>query len=907
MSRVLSTYRLQFSSEYTFSKALPVIEYLHRLGISHIYASPVLSSRKGSTHGYDVVDPTKIDPELGEQKDLMKLISEIQKLEMGWIQDIVPNHMAYSSENKMLYDVLENGPFSQYYNFFDINWESQYENMRGKVLAPFLGKFYSECLENAELQLNYQKSGLNVHYYQHFFPIRIESYPAVFGFDTESLQKALGRKHPDFVKYLGVLNAMKNISIITDIQERSQQISFIKEMLWELYSGNHEIRKNIESILTIFNGTAGEPESFDHLFKLMQEQYYRLSFWKVGTEEINYRRFFNVNELISLRIEDEEVFQTTHKLILDFIKNGAFDGLRIDHVDGLADPTNYLNRLRRAVDKCYILVEKILEYSENLPLFWPVQGTTGYDFLNFMNGIYCDRQNEAAMDRIYIKFIGKRVLFSEMAYEKKRLIVGKHMAGDVDNLAHLLVRILSQYRYGSDFTLYGLRRSLVEILSHFEIYRTYISEENYRDEDRDYIIRAINKSITNMPDFENELLLIQRILLMQSDSQTTAEETDQWYQFIYRFQQLTGPLMAKGFEDTVLYNYNRFISHNEVGGNPGKFGISGIEFHYFNKRKAERWPEAMNATSTHDAKRGEDVRARLNVLSEIPEEWGKYVRLWSKLNRKKKMKTGTVSVPDLNDEYFLYQTLVGSFPQESGDMIPYRNRIKEYSIKAVREAKVHTAWLKPDTEYESSYELFIDRIMDDSTDNIFLKEFLPFQKKISWYGMLNSLSQVILKCTSPGIPDFYQGSELWDLNLVDPDNRRPVDYRKRKQFLKDIEKKYSKDKIRCINDLFDSWTDGRIKMFLIRQLLHARREYHQLFQKGNYIPLEFKGSCRRHVKAFARQFENNVVIVAVPRFFTELIPEKSLPLAESVWNNTHLILPLQLHSIRNLITGEQID
>jgi (1->4)-alpha-D-glucan 1-alpha-D-glucosylmutase len=906
MSIPRATYRLQFNADFNFRSACQIVDFLHQLGISHIYASPILKSRPQSGHGYDVVDPSRIDPELGEKKDLEKLVKDLRKFEMGWIQDIVPNHMAYSSENVLLFDVLENGPFSRYYNFFDINWNHHYENLHGKVLAPFLGKFYDECLENGEIKLKYQKRGLTLHYYQHLFPIRMESYFDFFSHSLQDLRRTLDHKHPDFIKYVGVLNSMKNISALTVQKERYEQTSFIKEMLWELYNGNEQINKCIQSTVSLYNGKAGQPETFDPLHKLINEQFYRLAFWKVGTEEINYRRFFNVNELISLKIEDDEVFYTTHRLILDLVREGFVDGLRIDHVDGLLNPTDYLYLLRREIGDRYLVVEKILEFSENLPEFWTVQGTTGYDFLNYVNGIFCDRKNDNKISRIYEKFIGFRIPYSVQVYEKKRLIVGKHMAGDVDNLAHSLVRISGRYRYGSDFTLYGLRRSLVEILSHFEIYRTYISHNHYRDEDRSYIHKAVEKAKINMPDLINELNFIGKILLLESETVLSRDEKKEWYNFIFRFQQLTGPLMAKGFEDTLLYNYNRFLSLNEVGGNPGKLGVSSIEFHYFNRRRREQWPDSMNTTSTHDTKRGEDIRARLNVLSEIPEEWSQHVRLWARINRRKKTRAGPDRIPDSNDEYFLYQTLIGSFPFADKPQGEYRQRLRDYVIKAVREAKVHTAWLKPDTSYEENYLLFLDQIMEESQDNLFLKEFLPFQRKIAWYGILNSLSQVLIKISSPGVPDFYQGSELWDLNLVDPDNRRAVDYNIRMKQLKEIERKCGENPIACIQKLFSSFQDGRIKLFLIRQLLKFRRDYPQIFREGNYLPAEIKGKFRRNLFSFSRQYGKNWIITITPRFLTELINERELPLGKPVWEDTRLTLPDGISNWREIISSTSV-
>jgi (1->4)-alpha-D-glucan 1-alpha-D-glucosylmutase len=888
----VATYRLQFNPFFGFKEARGLIEYFSELGVSSIYASPIFKARKGSLHGYDVVDPNKLNPELGTAEDFEELIKDLQSRKMGWIQDIVPNHMAYDNQNQMLMDIMENGESSEYFNFFDIEWNHPYESIKGKLLAPFLGRLYGESLEDAEIILKYDSDGFTVNYYDLRLPLRIESYTNIIAHRLRTLKKRLGEDNPDFIKLLAILYSLRNLPASgEDAIERYDQIRFIKRMLWELYTKNHEIKTFIDENIKIFNGEKGNPASFNLFHSLLSEQNFRLSFWKVATEEINYRRFFNINELISLRIEDENVFNHTHSLIFKMTKEEKFTGLRIDHIDGLYDPTNYLSRLKEKVGDIYIVVEKILGLEEDLPSFWPVQGTTGYEFLNYLNGIFCDRKNEKAFKRIYSGFTGLTISYEDLVAEKKRLIIGKHMAGDIDNLAHMMKRISSRHRHGSDITLYGIRRALVEVMALFPVYRTYINQDTFSERDKAYIKEAVRKAMHTNPGLFNELDFIEQFLLIRFGEYLSEDEKKECIDFIMRFQQFTGPLMAKGFEDTTLYVYNRLLSLNEVGGNPNKFGISVEEFHDFNKKRSKAWPNSMNATSTHDTKRGEDVRARINVLSEIPEEWGANIRKWAKLNENKKKIINGKSVPDRNDEYFLYQTLIGAFPFYEEEYDDFVVRIKNYMIKAIREAKVHTAWLKPDTEYEEAFISFVHEILEESENNKFLKGFLLFQKKVAHYGIFNSLSQTLIKITSPGVPDFYQGTELWDLSLVDPDNRRPIDFERRKRLLREIKEREKGDIRNLIAELIRTKEDGRVKLFLIYKALKERNERKELFEKGDYLPLEVKGKYRDHVIAFARMKKKSWAITVVPRFLTSLIKEGEYPIGKIVWGDTCIIIP----------------
>lgn len=903
-----ATYRLQFHSAFGFRDVEALLPYLHELGITDLYASPIFQARKGSLHGYDVVDPGRLNPELGTEEDFRAVSDKLERYGMSWIQDIVPNHMAYDGQNTMLMDVVENGTNSEYHAFFDIEWNHPYEGMRGKILAPFLAQFYSDCLEKDEIRLQYGPTGLGFHYCDLRLPLRIESYNSVFGAAFGALRRKLGGSHPDFIKLLGVFYTLKNLPSGEDHGERSDQVRFLKGMLWELYKTNEEIRQWMDQAVSKFNGEAGRPETFSALDRLHSEQLFRLSFWKMAAEEINYRRFFNINELISLRMEDTEVFQQTHRFIFKLIDENRIHGLRIDHIDGLYDPALYLRTTRQRAGNVYIAVEKILGFQEEIPADWPIQGTTGYDFLNRLNGIFCDRRNEKRFDQIYTRFAGPQKEYAELVSEKKRLIIGKYMAGDVDSLAHLLKSISSRDRYGSDITLYGLRRALVEVLTFFPVYRSYVSPEAYSEPDRKHIRETVRKAELANPGLFHELDFIGRFLLLDFWAGTPEDEKQQWIHFVMRFQQFTGPLVAKGFEDTTFYVYNRLLSLNEVGGDPERFGSRVEEFHEFNENRARRFPHTMNATCTHDTKRGEDIRARINVLSEIPEEWERAIRGWSKINREKKGSIQGQEVPDRNDEYFLYQVLVGGFLLDTTLHDSFLERTKNYMIKAVREAKVHTAWLKPDLAYEEAFLSFIEEILKPVEANPFLNEFVPFARKITYYGMLNSLSQVLLKILSPGVPDFYQGTELWDLNFVDPDNRRPVDFRQRAEGLQELKRREGEDPAALIRELLSGWQDGRIKLYTIYKALNFRRSHKELFQGGAYLPLNASGKARENVCAFARRNEHNWALGAAPRLITRLVAPEKLPLGKEVWEENALGLPPDApRRWLNVFTGEELE
>ena len=629
-----STYRLQFSPSFSFRDAGDILPYLSDLGISDIYASPIFKARKGSTHGYDIVDPNALNDALGTPRDFEGLLLQARVMGFSWLQDIVPNHMAFDRDNKILMALLEKGRGSSFARYFDIDWEHPSESIRGKVLAPFLGKFYSECLESGEIRLQFDAEGLSINYYDLRLPLRIESYYLFFAHDLQKLEALLGEADPDFIKYLGAIHSLPRKP--DGFASQESQTNYVKSLLWHLHENNPCIREFLNQTLELFNGTPGTPHSFDLLDSLLSEQTFRLSFWKFANEEINYRRFFTINELISVRIEDPEVFDEMHKLVFRFMDEKKIAGLRVDHVDGLYDPSRYLKQLRKRQQNSYIVVEKILAEREEIPLNWPIQGTTGYEFLNHVNSVFVKDSHKTEFENLYSRISEGRIPYRKTLLDKKRLISGKHLAGNIDNLARYLKSISSRDRYGRDITLYGLKRALVEVMAQFPVYRTYVNCESALPADLDCLRSAVENALRENPGLMYELKFIEKFMLMAIDQELTAEEKTPAVEFVMQFQQLTGALMAKGFEDTFFYVYNRFISLNEVGGHPDLFGISLADFHDFNTKRARNFPHSLLATSTHDTKRGEDLRARLNVLSEIPEEWESHIRNWQNLNAAKK-------------------------------------------------------------------------------------------------------------------------------------------------------------------------------------------------------------------------------------------------------------------------------
>ncbi len=905
----VATYRIQFNADFTFQSAAEITPYLAGLGISHLYASPVFRAVAGSRHGYDGVDFNELNPELGGQPGFDVLAGQLKTYKMGWIQDIVPNHMAYGFENGMLMDILENGSLSPYYSFFDIDWNHFDEKLRGRLSAPFLGDGFDECLKRNEITLNMNTRGLEAVYYDHRFPLTIDSYPDVLdGDELERLSEGDHRQRSAYKLYADILDRIKSLSLQSDPRLRRSQANAIKQDLEHLYAAKKPIRTLIDKKLEKFNAETKDAGTLCELENILSRQVFRLSHWKTACRAINYRRFFDINELITLRQEDPAVFDETHRLLEKLVKIGVVDGVRIDHIDGLADPLEYLERLKNLLGDVYVVVEKILSFDESQPEDWPDQGTTGYEFGAAVNGLFVDRKNEDAFTSAYEDFTRMTDSFEETVYKSKKNFLNTRLEGDLNNLAVCMAQ-LSDRRTGSPvFTHEKICEALTEILSWFPVYRTYIRNKTPAESDIRYLHAAVEVSVMKTPNLCAELEFIREVLL--DDEKLNLPEADEEIQTLHekairRFQQLSAPLTAKGVEDTALYLYNRLISLNEVGGDPARFGISRNTFHEFIEERLNRRPHSMNATSTHDGKRGEDVRARINVLSEIPDEWKAAIEQWRSVNRAAKTRLSSINAPDDNMEYFLYQTLIGAWPLDGEGNGLFVQRLKDYAVKSAREANAYTSWIDPSQPYEDALLSFIDQILDSSKGTAFLASLIPFCRKIGFYGLFNTLSQTLFKIAAPGVPDFYQGSELFDLNLVDPDNRRPVRYDIREDALCNPGEMESP--LTMIREHLQAWTNGKIKLFLIMKALAARNRNSVLFKDGDYTPLETHGVYEKHITAFARQWDGIWCVAAVPRLLTGLVQEGDFPLGEHVWKDTYIRLPLKSPGVwRNEFTGKDI-
>jgi (1->4)-alpha-D-glucan 1-alpha-D-glucosylmutase len=958
----VSTYRLQLNHLFKFSDAKALVPYLHELGITEVYASPYFKAKKGSLHGYDLLNHNELNPEIGTKKEYDEWISELSRYGMGQILDIVPNHMSITEdENSWWMDVLENGPSSAYANFFDIDWKPVKDELENKVLLPVLGDQYGRILENQELTLAFEEGAFFILYYDRRFPVAPITYKKILELRLEEPKKKMESDHPQLLELLSILTALEHLPPRTEksrekVMERRREKEIIKRRLWNLYHKSGEIRSFIEENLKIFNGDPEDPRSFDLLDDLLNDQVYRLSHWRVATEEINYRRFFDINELAAIRMEHPHVFNEAHRLILRLIQEGKVTGLRVDHPDGLYDPAEYFYHLQKgcfiqfclrevgspsdesafeekvsslydeAISKnpssplrmpLYIVGEKILIKSERMPEDWPIFSTTGYVFLNSVNGIFIDMENGKVFDDIYTRFIKSKVNYQDLVYEKKKLITQTSMPSEINMLGRTLNRISEKNRNTRDFTLNNLTTAIIEVIANFPVYRTYVTYNGVNERDRRYIESAISRAKRKNPALSATVFeFLEDILLLRYPEEFKERDRMEWLDFVMKFQQLTSPVMAKGLEDTAFYVYNRFISLNEVGGNPERFGTPLETFHGQNIERTKFWPNAMIATATHDTKRSEDVRARLNVLSEIPEEWRQGLLRWSRINKRRKSVVDGQWIPDRNEEYLIYQTLVGAWPMGAmNDMEHemFKQRIKDYMLKAVREAKVNTSWISPNLPYEENLMKFIDAILSPSSSNYFLIDFETFQKKISQFGMLNSLSQTLLKITCPGIPDFYQGTELWDLSLVDPDNRRPVNFEIRSKRLAELKKRMERagsSLTEFSRDLVRDWRDGSIKLYVTLKALHFRRENHLLFQEGSYIPLVGSGDLKEHLCAFSRGRGEEAVLVAVPRFLVRLAKNPDeMPFGESVWGDSCVLIPGEIpgKAFRNIFTGETLQ
>jgi (1->4)-alpha-D-glucan 1-alpha-D-glucosylmutase len=927
ISTPTATYRLQFHGGFTFRDAERLVPYLHSLGVSHVYCSPYLKARAGSAHGYDITDHNALNPEVGDEEAFSAFVEALHRHGMGQILDFVPNHVGIGGhENRWWLDVLEYGQSSPYAEFFDIDWEPAKAELRRKVLLPFLGDHYGQVLERGELELRLDSSTgtLSVWYHEHRFPIAPRTYARVLGSRLWELERRGSPGDARLADLIPVVQAFHELAPPGASARRRatlrQEADEAKAALAALVRAQPAIAAYIEGALREINGSPGHRKSFQSLHRLLETQHYRLAFWRVAADEINYRRFFDINDLAGLRMEREDLFDLTHRRLFDWAEEGQVHGVRIDHVDGLSDPKSYCQRIRqRFPDRpLYLIVEKILAPHEKLRPDWPVDGTTGYEFLNLVNGLFVDSPGERPLDQSYERFAGRSLSFDDILHISKKNVMNFLLGSELQVLANQLDRIAESDWRTRDFTLNSVKEALKDIIACFPVYRTYVSAVGTHPDDQRDIEWAVQGGRKRSFDPEPSLFQwIQQILagdLLRGPMPYAVRR--EVIRFITKFQQYTSPVMAKALEDTSFYRYHRLVSLNEVGGDPRRFGISLEDFHAANEERAARWPRAMLTTSTHDTKRSEDVRARINVLSEIPEEWEEKVQSWTRLNRRFKELVDGQAAPTTNHEYLLYQTLMGSWPVEQEIMIPeelpgYRERIDAYMIKAAREGKESSSWHNPDAAYEKALSGFVQKILDPSDADAFLGDLLPFASRIAQLGATNSLSQLLLKLTAPGIPDIYRGCELWDLSLVDPDNRRPVDYENRARLLSELKKKFDASDPRRAADvraLAETWWDGRLKLLLTWKLLEFRREHRELFLEGSYRPLSTRGDRARNVCAFAREDRGSTLMVASPRLCARLERDNSpFPLGRTAWGDTMVSWPgNEVDLFQDIVTGHEV-
>jgi (1->4)-alpha-D-glucan 1-alpha-D-glucosylmutase len=857
---------VQLHAGFTFDDAAAIAGYLAALGVSHLYCSPYLQAAAGSTHGYDVVDHGRLNADLGGAAGHRRLADELGMAGLGQVLDIVPNHMALAGRaNAWWWDVLENGPSSVYAGHFDIDWDPPQRKLAATVLMPVLGDQYGRVLEAGELVLWREGGSFAVRYRDHEAPVS----PRTLG---GLLTKAAGRAGSGELESLAVAFSRLPHGRRTDraaVVERHRDKEVLRARLADLCKASSDVAAAIDAEVGAVNR---DPDALDDL---LGQQNYRLAFWRTGAEELSYRRFFDIESLAGLRVEDEAVFADTHRLILSLVAEGAVDGLRVDHVDGLADPEGYLSRLRDATGGAYVIVEKILQAGEDLPGSWPVAGTTGYQFLNQVSQLFVDARHERAMRACYARFAGQEMSYAEVSHAARHQIMREDLVAEVERLTGLLAGVCERHRRQRDHTRRELRDALREIIAAFPVYRTYLragdpaAEQVVTGTDRAHVASAVDAARQRRPDLDTELLGFIGELL--TGGYPGAAEAD----FAVRFAQVSAAVMAKGTEDTAFYRYHPLISRNEVGGDPGRLGSQPEDFHQAMTRAARRWPETMLTLSTHDTKRSGDVRARVSVLSEIPREWECALTGWAERNKRHKLD----GWPDRNAEYLLYQTLVGSWPIGPG-------RAAAFMQKAAREAKVHTSWVDPNAGYDSALSAFVTAVLGDRDFVADLEGFLA-EHRIAERGRVNSLAQTALLLTCPGIPDLYQGTELWQLSLVDPDNRRPVDYQRRRRMLDSLAGAGPEQALA-------RGGEGGPKLWLIHRVLGHRRRHPEAYGPGSgYEPLPVDGPMAEHAVAFSRA---GGLAVVVPRLVARL---------DQAWPATTVRLPRGRWI--SVLTGDQAD
>ncbi|HVJ07668.1 MAG TPA: malto-oligosyltrehalose synthase [Acidisarcina sp.] len=949
----LSTYRLQMNAGFTFRHAEALVGYLKRLGISALYASPIFEARPGSLHGYDITRHDRLNPELGGDEGFARLSASLQQAGMGLLLDIVPNHMGVGNDSHWWRDVLENGRSSQYAEYFDIDWTPLKPDMQGKLLLPILGRQYGEELESKRIQLGLDDGRIQVHYFNQTIPLSPRTLPLIFP-ASEEADSPLTQSFRDLLKDLQHIPPHDTADPTLAAQRRKQLAELNPRLREALQSP--EIKPIVLRTIEEINGVENDPRSFDRLHTLLEAQPYRLAFWRVSAEEINYRRFFDINDLVGLRMENPVVFAETHCLVRKLLAQHQVMGLRIDHCDGMFNPRQYLIRLQllyvasqcagesaseptapngielsirealrgydwtRSRGPLYVVVEKILEPREYIPREWPVSGTTGYDFIFLVNEVFIQSRNERAFNETYTRILGETRRPDEIIYRSKLQVMQTALASEVYVLTNLLSRLASTDRRARDFTDNILEIVIRETIACFPVYRTYIDDRGqYTDRDRAFIHYAISRAKRRNASIDASAFdFLRETLLLRGFNSTPQQERveDRQLYFALKFQQLTGPVMAKGVEDTAFYVYNRFLSANEVGGSIKVFGIPVDTFHSSNRERLENSPDSMLPTSTHDTKRSEDVRARLNVLSELPIQWSSMVRRWQRMNAryKRTLEDGRVA-PDANEEYMLYQTIAGSWPWQMTTpehRSNFLSRLQEYATKALSEAKVNLSWINPDPAYVEAVQGFLHDILVPSgrrSETRFVESLASILPVLQIFGAINSLAQIVLKIASPGVPDFYQGNELWELSLVDPDNRRPVDYDLRNRYLDSLDQMAREQgALHVCEELLRTLPDGRIKLWTMQRALALRQQEPAIFQRGTYVAISVtEPKYAEHTISFLRSSSETgkSVIAVVPRFACSMMNGKvQMPLG-GAWGKAALALPDgAANEYTNVLTGE---
>ena len=910
MKRVpVSTYRLQMHAHFGFADARDVLPYLEELGITDVYASPYLHAERGSTHGYNLAAYGELNPELGAEEAYGVWTDDMKARGMGHVLDVVPNHMGIATgENAWWNDVLENGAASLHAEYFDIEWHPPKKSLDERVLLPILGAQYGEALENGDLTLTRKGGALVLRYYDNHIPVRPRSWIPLLERAAQTID--LPPSDPSRMELESIVTELRHLPVGAAIsdeerQERAREKEVAKRRLGALCEASDAVRAAVDAEVVACNGTKGNPKSFDRLDAILREQYYRLSYWRVAAEEINYRRFFDVNQLAAVRMELPVVFDAAHALVFRLIEEGRIQGLRLDHTDGLFDPADYFKQLQARFGApeerpLYLVAEKILEARERLPSAWLIEGTTGYDFLAAVNGLWVDPASEAELTRTYEEYTGRDTPFRDVVFDCKRDIMRSSLSSEMHMLAQALERIAEADRRSRDFTLGSLTTAIIQTIAAFPVYRTYIRSDGSREPNDDsYVLYAVRAAKRRTPGLNTSVFDFLRDVLLLREHVTPERVA-----FTMRFQQMTGPVMAKGVEDTAFYRYNRLVSLNEVGGNPGRFGTSVNELHTQSKERLASSPLGMVATSTHDTKRGEEVRARISVLSEIPAEWGVAVARWRGIAVGHRTQVEDETYPSENDEYLFFQTALGALPFGARE-IPYDlpDRVAAYMAKAAKEAKDNTSWVNPNEDYERALDSFVRGMLADAD---FVAGLCALGARISTAAATNALAQTVLKFASPGVADTYQGSEAWNLSLVDPDNRRPVDYTRLHERLRALVAARV-DGLAITRELLGRYEDGDLKLFVTHVALAMRRAKPDLFLRGSYVPLDVDDG--EHLVAFAREHEGDTLVCVVPRLSLGPCTQRGVawPIGD-VWQDRTLQLPRPgRFQFKNAFTGEPLE